>query len=233
QYPMAGKQTFASFRGEYGGNYGAATERSRASVLQHSAGFEADAYVPVWTSQLFISDWLEPGTAPLTMVAIGKGPTWTVTITNESDRAFTNAHVVVGGRVHDIGALLAGKTKTFELDDSQGTPIQQFAQRYADAFHNAVQQRNQSFGGNAAAIDSIPRACVAASFASQVNVAQAYNNFTPTDGLDLSAFANNATAILFAWDEGHSYTQPFNQFKAGRSHRSTMLRLVQPVKNQI
>ncbi|MDB6059111.1 MAG: hypothetical protein JWO95_2955, partial [Verrucomicrobiales bacterium] len=33
QYPIAGKLTFASFRGEYGGNYGAATERSRASVL--------------------------------------------------------------------------------------------------------------------------------------------------------------------------------------------------------
>ncbi len=236
QYPIAGKQTFASFRGEYGGNYGASTERSRASVLQHSAGFEAEAYVPVWTSQLFVSDWLEPGNAPLSMTATGKGPTWRVTITNEGDRAFPNAHVVVGGRVHDIGSLAAGKTKTFELDDSQGTPIQQFTQRYADTFRNAVQQRNQSFGGSSAAIDSVPRACVAASFASQANAANvgnAYNNFSPTDGLDLSAFANNTTAILFAWDEGHSYTQPFNQFKAGRMHRNTMLRLVQPVKNQI
>ncbi|MGZ5568920.1 MAG: hypothetical protein ACXWKG_18065 [Limisphaerales bacterium] len=234
QYPIVGKQTFASFRGEYGGNYGAANERSRANVLQHSTGFEAEAYVPVWTSQLFVSDWLEPGNAPVSMAATRNGQTWSVTITNDSDRAFANAHVVVGGRVHDIGSLAAGKSKTFELDDSKGTPVQQFTQRYIDTFRNAVQQRNQSFGGNSAAIDSVPRACVAASFVSQANVGgNAYSNFNPTDGLDLSSFANNATAILFAWDEGHSYTQPFNQFKAGRSHRNTMLRLVQPVKNQI
>lgn len=232
QYPVMGKQTFASFRGEYGGNYGASTERSRASVLQHSAGFEAEAYVPVWTSQLFVSDWLEPGNAPLTMSAKATGSKWSVAITNESDRPFADAHIVLGGRIYELGTLAAGKSKTFELNQSDGTLVQQFAQRYADTFHRAVEQRNQSFGGNALAVDNVAKGCIAASFASQMNQGNTWNNFTPTAGLDLSIFANNATAILFAWDEGHSFTQPFNQFKAGRLHRNTMLRLVQPVKNE-
>jgi hypothetical protein len=233
QYPLAGKQTFATLRGEYGGNYGAATERSRANVSQSSTGFEAEAYVPVWTSQLFISDWLEPGTAPLTMSASGEGTTWKVAVTNSSDRTYKNMHVVVGGRIHELGTLEAGKSKTFELDDAKGTVIPQFTQRYAETFRQAVQQRNQSFGGNSATVENIALGSIAASFAEKMNMNENWQNFTPTDGLDLSRFANNATAILFAWDPDNSPTKPFNQFKAGRMHRNTLLRLVQPVKNQI
>jgi hypothetical protein len=234
QYPLAGKQTFATLRGEYGGNYGAATERSRATVLQHSAGFESEAYVPVWTSQLFVSDWIEPATAPLSMGVTGEGTKWTVVVTNDSNRVYNNVHVVVGGRIHELGSLPAEKTKTFELDDSRGTVVQQFTSRYSELFRNAVQQRNQSFGGNSATIDNIALGSIAASFAEKMNVTEnQWNNFAPTVGLDLSRFANSSTAILFAWDADNSPTKPFNQFKAGRMHRNTLLRLVQPVKTQM
>jgi hypothetical protein len=233
QYALAGKQTFSTFRGEYSGNFGAAGERSRASVMQNGPGFAADAYVPVWTSQLFVADWLEPATAPLSMSASGNGEKWRVTITNESDRVFTNTVVVVGGRVHELGELQAGKTKTVELENSQGTVVQQFVQRYGDDFRNAVQARNQSFGGNVEHLNNIGAASMAASFIAQLNSRDnTYNNFSTTDGLDLSHLANNDTAILLAWDPDHSFTEPFNKFKPGRVHRNTLLRLVQHVKDE-
>lgn len=240
QYRLVGKQTFSTLRGEYGGNYGAATERSRASVVQHSSGFEAEAYVPVWTSQLFVSDWLEPGNPILSMDAVRSGDKWTVTVTNDVDRELKNAHIVVAGRIHEVGALPAGKTKTFELDDAGGMPIQQFAQRYAENFRQAVQQRNQSFGGNTAPVDSVARGAIAASFSSQFNQqnVNAWNNFSPTDGLDLSGMAKDGAAMLFAWDDGtdgHTFTKPFNDFKVSKNrlHRNTLLRLVQPMNNKI
>ncbi len=238
QYKLVGKQTFSTLRGEYGGNYGAATERSRASVLQHGSGFEAEAYVPVWTSQLFVSDWLEPGSPILSMDAVRNGNKWTLTITNDVDRELKNAQVVFNGRIYEVGALPANKTKTIELSDSSGTPLQQFAQPYIESFRQAVQQRNQSFGGNAAPVDNVARGAIAASFAGQFNQQNAWNNFSPTDGLDLSAMAKDGAAILFAWDDGsdgHSFTKPFNEFKVAknRMHRNTLLRLVQPLNNKI
>ncbi len=235
QYPLAGKQTYSTLRGEYGGNYGAATERSKAVVDQHSSGFEADAYVPVWTSQLFVSDWLEPATPPVSMAAFRHGQQWRVAITNDSDRTLANLHVVMSGQIYPLGSLAAGKSNVFALDESKGMSIAQFAQKYAPTFRTAVQQRTQSFGGKAATVDDIALGSIAASFSGNLNVNEnAWDNFAPTDGLDLARWANNSV-ILFAWDADHSFTQPFNQFKVTqkRLHRNTLLRLVQPLKKQI
>jgi hypothetical protein len=48
--------------------------------------------------------------------------------------------------------------------------------------------------------------------------------------LDLSRFAGADHAILLAWDPEHSLAAPLNRFTSLRNHRSTLLRLVAPVK---
>src|SRR5688500_15564247 len=57
-YSVASEETVAAFRGEFLGNYRHGQEASEAEVLQIANSFRADIAVPVWTSQLFVSDWL-------------------------------------------------------------------------------------------------------------------------------------------------------------------------------
>ncbi len=59
-YELAGQEKFASLRGEYLGNFGGSQESSRAEIMQTGNNFDAEAYVPVWTSQLLVSDWVQP-----------------------------------------------------------------------------------------------------------------------------------------------------------------------------
>ena len=43
------------------GNFGGGgLEASRVAIVQRGNNFDADAFVPVWTSQLYVSDWLAP-----------------------------------------------------------------------------------------------------------------------------------------------------------------------------
>jgi len=57
RYIFASAEPFATFRGEFSGNFGGGQESSRATVEQRGNSFRAEAAVPVWTSQLFVNDW--------------------------------------------------------------------------------------------------------------------------------------------------------------------------------
>src|SRR5207237_2462518 len=59
RYKLAGEQPQATLRGEFMSAWSGGQEGSRAEVLQHDKGFEAEIFVPVWTSKVFVSDWLQ------------------------------------------------------------------------------------------------------------------------------------------------------------------------------
>ena len=108
-YGLAGDHAFATLRGEYMGNYGGNQESSRASVLQRGNAFDADAFVPVWTSQLYVSDWLQASPVPLTMNATRQGTNWQVVIENKMDHKLQQARVVLNNRIYEVGDLAAPK----------------------------------------------------------------------------------------------------------------------------
>src|SRR5208283_1521149 len=119
-YELAGEEPFATLRGEAMGNFAGGLEGSRVSGVQHGNNFEADAFVPVWTSQLYVSDWLQPAPLPLTMTATRQTSGWQVTVENKMDRKLPGARLVLEGRIYDLGELPAAQTKTFTLETSAG-----------------------------------------------------------------------------------------------------------------
>jgi len=234
-YELAGSQRFASLRGEYLGNFGGNQETSRAVVVQTGDTFEADAFVPVWTSQLFVSDWVQPAALPLTMTASRQGTAWRVTVQNHLDRALPQVHAVLGGRIFNLGLLGADQTKSFSLEAGQGTAVGDLARQYGETFRRAVEARHSSFGENVNRLPDLAAGSVAASFISSVNVnnttgPSGWNNFTAPSSLDLSRFAGDAYGILLAWDADHSLTGGLNRFQPRRYHRDTLLRLVIPLE---
>jgi hypothetical protein len=229
-YPLAGTEKFASLRGEYMG-YGGAPEGSRVSVDQTGNNFQGDAFVPVWTSELFVSDWVEPAPLPLDLTVRRVTDGWEVTVNNGLDRALPGVQVVLGDRICTLGDLAANETKTFNVQSGQGVLISQLAGQYGGLFRNAVQELRNGFGNNSNPINDLAQATTAASFLTYINndAQQGFNNFSQPSNLDLSRFATRDYAILLAWDAGHS-PATLNQFTAKRAHHNTLFRLVAPVK---
>ena len=77
--PLEGRQEFATLRSEFAG-----TMERRAAGREgdlHAGGgrsFKAEIFVPVWTSQLFVSDWWQPAPVPLSVTVVPQGGQWQV-----------------------------------------------------------------------------------------------------------------------------------------------------------
>jgi hypothetical protein len=230
-YQLASSQKFASLRGEYMGNFGGNQEGSRATVDQTGNNFRADAFVPVWTSELFVSDWVEPSELPLDMTIRPGHNGWEVTVNNNLNHSMPGLQAVLDGRIYTLGDVPAGQAKTFTVSAGQGSLVSDMARQYGDRFRTAVGNLRSSFGNNVNPITDVPQAATAASFLSYVNMGgqQTWNNFTGPASLDLTRFTGEKYAILLAWDAGHS-SGALNQFTPKRYHSDTLYRLVVPVK---
>lgn len=232
RYQLGSNQPFATLRGEYNRLIGVNSENSAAAIVQTGNAFDAEAFVPVWTTQLYVSDWLQRAQPmPLSLSVSRQGDGWSVTIENAMDRALPQARLVLGQRLFDLAALPAHQSKTFTLNPGDGMLLANFVNQNSGAFHNAVNSRRTTFGNNAVAIGNVAEGAMAASFLARMNVMEgAYNNFEVFRTLDLSRFAGAGHAILLAWDPDQSLAAPLNRFPAPRTHRNTLLRLVAPVK---
>ena len=143
---------------------------------------------------------------------------------------------MLGGVYYDLGELQAGESKTFTLSrgGNQGISVDEMARQYQGPFREAVNGRHNSFGNNTVAIPDVAAGSIAASFIGIINrdSQNSWESFSVPGTLDLSRFAERSYAILLAWDANHSMTSAMNQFQPKRSHRDTLLRLVEPVSLQ-
>ncbi|MDB6027995.1 MAG: hypothetical protein JWM68_4218 [Verrucomicrobiales bacterium] len=229
RYNIASDQPFATFRGEYSANnYGNGQENSQADVIQRGNSFAAEVSVPVWTSQLYISDWLQSGEDPVVLETSVTGTNLQVTVQNKLDRALKSINLIFDGRVYSIGDVPSGQKK-LSFDTSRGTLFRDFVRSNGSGLREATQQRHNTFGDNRTTIPNIALGTMAASFTSQLNDSgNAYQNFSSPTGMDLSRWAERGDTILLAWDADHSYTKPLNQFSPRRLHRDTLLRWIIP-----
>jgi hypothetical protein len=229
-YELASTQPFATLRGESQSYYGGNMENSRATVVQHGNNFDADVVVPVWTSELYVSDWLQPAPLPLTMTATRQGSGWQVTVENKMDHKLSASYIVLDGLVYELGVLPAEQNKTFILERESGQPLREWVQDTSRFFIVAAQARRNSFGNNEAEPPDLAPGSMAASFISQVNQSAInWETFSGPDDLDLSRYATAGYGILLAWDPDRSLTEALNRFPVNRQHRNTLLRLVVPL----
>jgi hypothetical protein len=222
RYHFASDQPFSSMRGEFSGNFGGGQEASRATVEQRPGGFSAIASVPVWTSQLFISDWWRQGPTPLIVTVSARE----VTIENRLETKLVSARMVVDGEVVELGDIAARETKKFPRTGAKITPLSSYVQSHAGHFASAVGSRQQAFGSSEKWQISDPiNATMAASFITLLNAPNNYNNFSVPPGFDLSSLVQRGDAVVLAWAPGFAFTKPLNQFPARRGSRNTLVRV--------
>src|SRR6185503_9322743 len=101
RYTFASDAPFATMRGEFAGHYGGGQDVNGGIVEQRALGFRATAPVPVWTSQLFLSDWWRQGPAPVRAKFNGTE----ILIENELDVKLTSVRLVEGDFIYELGEV--------------------------------------------------------------------------------------------------------------------------------
>ena len=230
KFGLESKQKFATLRGEFLGYGTEATER--ASVLQNGDSFKAEVFVPVWTSQLYLSDWWQGAAMPFDVTITPQADGWTVAIQNNTDHAIKSAQLVIEARVVPLGEVAGGQTGTFKVSRDQGLALRDFVRQHGQNFQQVAQQRQTAFGASSGGrLNDVPNAAIAASFVTQLRQDQNYNNFVVPPGLDLSRMVGGGNVLLLAWTPDYSPVPGMNQFKPRRIVQNTLWRVPVEIKN--
>lgn len=227
KYPMHSEMKFATLRGEYLASRGG--ETSEKGTLTHTGdNFKAEVFVPVWTSQLYLSDWWNSGALPLTASLRPITGGWSLSVENLSGKPISAARLAVGDIIYDVGAIEAGQKKVLALTQSTTNTheLQSFVQGFLNQYHNAVQQRQYAFGRrDSGKIDDAATASVVASLLGEANEARSGMNFVVAPGLDISAAIERGDAVLFAWSPNAAPVPALNKASTKRTSANTLWRL--------
>jgi hypothetical protein len=225
RYKLSSDLPVATLRGEFLGNLGGGRESSQASVAQRGNSFDADIAVPVWTSQLFVSDWWRPDALPLRVSVQTDGAPRQVTVENRLETKMKEARLVLDGRIWELGELPANQTKQFSLT-GEGESLESWVQTHGSRFDETAQQRQFAFGsGDQSRIENLPISAMTASFPSLLSPNQAHRTFIYPPGLDLTPLVDRGNAVLLAWAADYAPVKPIYRFSPRRSHRDTLWRM--------
>ena len=228
RYTLASQQKYATLRGELSG-WGNAADASgeKTTVLQTGDSFKAEVFVPVWTSELFVSDWWQSAAVPLLATMRSAEDGWELKLENKTNQKLTNVQLAIGDRLVNLGSLAAQETRTQKVGRGDGELLRLFVGSYGANFQGAVSSRQRALGSTASGqITDKPNSTVAVSFLSQLGEQQMYQgSFIAPPGLDLSPVLNHGGAVLLAWAGDYSPIKPIYQFSPRRLHRDTLWRL--------
>ncbi len=233
RYPVASEQPTAVFRGETAAGYGPGQENSQAIVRQRGNSFTGEISVPVWTSQLYVSDWIGQQTLPLQFRIQDKGNEWMVTVDNQTGQPAQTVRLVVGERIFDLGSVAAGEQKPVAVQKNAGTPLTDFVQAHGSGFAGAVGYRQRAFGNSdQPKIGDMPASAMATCFLSFLGPRQQteyYGSFRIDPQLDQRSLIEGGQAVLLAWVDDYSPVRPLNRFTPRRKHEDTLFRLAVPL----
>ena len=228
-YRLVSELPFATMRGEYLASHVGGSEGSQARVQQIGNSFNAEISVPVWTSQLFVSDWLNRDIVPLTVTLSRENRSWTAEIENSLNKKVNVAILIVDEQVYELGELPAEKTVQRPL--TNGVPVSTFVHQYGNSFMSAASSRQQAFNQNQVYIYDVPRSVMAASligYLGSATTAPGFGQFVTPPGLDLSPMVSRGNAVFMAWTENYAPVKPIHKFSPRRSRKDTLLRLTIP-----
>ncbi len=230
RYFLQSQQKYATFRPEYSGLWGVQSN-PKAAILQSGDTFKAEIFVPVWSSELYVSDWWQPASVPMAVNVASQPDGWSVRVENHTDARVTNLNLVVSGRIIALGDVPATQTRTFAVKRDQGTFLQSFVLNNSRDFSAVVSSRRQALGSSSKGqLEDKLNASIAASFLTFAARTDYGGSFSQPPGLDLTPVVEHGGAVLLAWAEGFAPVPPMYQFNPRRSHHDTLWRVAVPVK---
>lgn len=224
RYPLQSELKFALLRGEYLASRGGDTF-DKGELTHTGDNFKAEAFVPVWTSQLYLSDWWQSGSLPVVARLTATPTGWQVELRNQSGQPIDAAWLAVENLIFELEALAPGQAKTLALNRSAGRSRQDFIQSRLGAYENAARERQFAFGRSGSGrIDDLSTASVIASLLDEFGPSGSGQNFVAPSGFGVSAVMQRGDAMLFAWSGQVAPVPGLNRFKSNRSASHTLWR---------
>ncbi len=236
RYQLASQQKCATLRGEFLGLWGGGQATEKANVLQTGDTFKADIFVPVWTSELYVSDWWHAApSSPLDATVTPQANGWQVRVDNHTETRLSNVVMVVQEKIFTLGEVASGESKTFAVKPEQGRPLRQYVWDYGAVFQDKVQSRQRAMGSTESGqLEDLPNHSIAASFLSQLPRQQNYGGydsaFISPPGLDLWPVVESGGSVVLAWASDYSPVKALRQFTPRRSSRYTLWRVSIPAQ---
>jgi hypothetical protein len=224
-YRVAAATESGTLRNEFQGLWGNA-DNSRISVQPKAAGFEADVFVPVWSSLLCVTEWVDRSESPLTASFTGPGGK-TVRVSNATGNRLGPVWIVVGENVVTVPAIEAHASKDIALDQAGFEPLSGALRRHKEEFQSVFARRQEVFGSSAKShLDDWPNSAFAASFGGMLSLDNGeQRDFVWSPGFDLTSVAQRPGATVLAWMPDASLLPPLSQFQPALGKRATLLRL--------
>lgn len=226
-YPLEGEKGYATLRGELTDRYGGGREASKARIVQEGNSFKADIFVPVWTSLLYVNDWLKTNSTPFVASVSDNGSHYQVDLQNLMDQRLDNVRVVVNQAIFELEPLQPNEKKSVQLDPAKGVAIRTWVQQNGVYFRGAIDRRRNPLGDTSGGqLEDRPLTATVASFISHLNEAGiSGRNFISPAGMDLTPQVERGDAVVFAWLPNFGFEEKVNRFNPPRYRRDTLLRL--------
>lgn len=229
RYTFEAEAQSTAFRGEYVGSWNTSGVNDRGEILQGEKAFRADVFVPVWTCQLYVNDWLKTDEAPFFATVERSGTGWKATVQNKLDRPLASLRLVVNEMIYELGEVPARQKKEFTTAGANSRTLDSFVSQYQNQLQRVTQNRRSAFGAtDSGHLTDLPGCSAAVSFLSHLNRSQNYNNLVGAPSFDLSGAAERGNAILLAWVPGPGPIKPLNKFSPRRTQINTLWRMTLP-----
>lgn len=138
----------ATLRPESGGLWMGNRSEGRSTLhLAAKKGFGADIYVPVWTSQMHVSDWEEEMATPVKTVLTETVDGFAIRVENTLGKSIEKIWMIHNGTVHELGGLSANQSKEFNRRDREGRVLRDWVGQFQSTFATAVVERQKILGG--------------------------------------------------------------------------------------
>ena len=227
-YRVGAATEYGSLRSEFQGLWGNA-DSGRISVQPKATGFDADVFVPVWSSLLSVTEWVDHAEAPISATFTGVGGR-TLHVANATSSRLGPVWIVSGENVLNVPAIDAQGSLDVSLDQAGFSPLTGTIQQHKDEFQSVFARRQEVFGSSAKShLDDWPSSAFAASFGGMLALENGeQRDFVWSPGFDLTSLTKRPGAVVLAWMPDASLIPPLSQFKLLLGKRATLLRLAVP-----
>ncbi len=253
RYRLGGSQPVSAIRGEFVTRYSSAEEIGAGEMRITGSRAEALGYVPIWTSRLFVNDWLDTAPAPfhLEVTRIPEDPQpppanqkprpapagrmarqwgWRVVLQNLTDHPLVAPRLVVGERFYELGGVPAHGVLDTNLFSRGYRTVSSMVDSSRMAMNQAVQRHQSAFGQTKDPAPVNATECaMAASLMPDLSWIDPAQSFLTRDRLVIPPEMRDGKAILLVWDDKSDIAKPVYQFTPSMQTRRNLLRLAVPV----
>ena len=238
EYEFGSELVHSGIRGEVGEVWTDGLERVRGRLKYHDKGVRCSIAVPVWSSQMLVSDWTVQRESPMeTKIVASKRAdrndgvnVQTVEIRNKLNRPLEDVHLVTTKRIVKAGQIPGGGSIRIEIAEGTGDPTSTFVERHTGNLENTLEQRRRAFGDVASGrIDNVRPVAMAICFMDGLN--RNRNNVRQIQvdpWLDRSDDLRKGELVVLAWDSGDSAVSRLNRFNPARGSHDLLYRMPIP-----